>query len=105
MPRVWWRSVTMYGVIHISLGHIIDQVRILGISNHLFIFTFYFPIHCYIKYIFDVVIFSVLKGDTDHNENITTTITYVATVHSQNQQTPDNRFPCAHFPVSLYLSK
>ncbi len=34
--------VATSGVIHISLGHISPQVRILGISCHLFIYTFHF---------------------------------------------------------------
>ncbi len=35
-------SLATYGVIHISLGHITAQVRILGIACHLFICTFNF---------------------------------------------------------------
>ncbi len=34
-----------YGVIHISLGHISAQVHILGVSCHLFIYTFHFTLH------------------------------------------------------------
>ncbi len=34
--------VATYGVIDVSLGNIAAQVRILGISCHLFIYTFHF---------------------------------------------------------------
>ncbi len=34
-------SLATYGVIHISLGHITAQIRILGISYHLLICTFH----------------------------------------------------------------
>ncbi len=34
-------SLATYGVIHIRFGHITAQVRILGISCHLFICTFH----------------------------------------------------------------
>ncbi len=34
-------SLTIYGVIHISIGHITAQVRILGISYYLLIYTFH----------------------------------------------------------------
>ncbi len=33
-------SLAIYGVIHISLGHISSQVHILGVLCHLFICTF-----------------------------------------------------------------
>ncbi len=50
---MWWTSglrcdsssLAIYGVIHISLGHISAQVRILGISCHLFICTFHVTLH------------------------------------------------------------
>ncbi len=38
-------SLAIYGVIHISLGYISAQVRILGVSCHLFICTFHFTLH------------------------------------------------------------
>ncbi len=38
-------SLAIYGVIHISLGHISAQIRILGVSCYLFICTFHFTSH------------------------------------------------------------
>ncbi len=38
-------SLGTYGVIDISLGQILAQVRIMGVSCHLFICTFHFTLH------------------------------------------------------------
>ncbi len=53
LPLVWWLSslrcwqqfLGNLCVIHISLGHISAQVRVLGVSCHIFICTFHFNLH------------------------------------------------------------